>query len=109
MFGLEEAVAPLAFPAADAPHVSIVIPVFGKPLLTFTCLKSVQAHTPAGQYEVIVVDDASPEPVAEQLKDVTGVRFVRNEEQPGLHRHLQSRRATWRAAKFSCFSTTTRS
>jgi O-antigen biosynthesis protein len=78
MFRLEEEITPLAFPASEAPHVSIVIPVFGKPLLTFTCLKSVQAHSPAGQYEVIVVDDASPEPLAEQLKDVAGVRFERN-------------------------------
>jgi len=78
MFELEETLASLAFAASDAPRVSIVIPVFGKPLLTFTCLKSAQAHTPAGQFEVIVVDDASPEAVAEQLKDVTGVRFVRN-------------------------------
>ncbi len=78
IFTLEENIAPLAFGASDAPRVSIVIPVFGNPLLTFTCLKSVQAHTPAGLFEVIVVDDASPEPVTEQLKDVTGVKFVRN-------------------------------
>jgi O-antigen biosynthesis protein len=84
MFGLEDAIAPLAFPAADAPRVSIVVPVFGAPLLTFTCLKSVQAHTPAGQYEMIVVDDASPEPVAPQLKDVAGVRFARNEQNLGF-------------------------
>ena len=58
------AVSPLSFAASEAPRVSIVVPVYGKPLLTFTCLKSVQAHSPAGRYEVIVVDDASPEPSA---------------------------------------------
>jgi GT2 family glycosyltransferase/glycosyltransferase involved in cell wall biosynthesis len=84
IFRLEEAVRPLAFADSAAPQVSIVIPVYGKPLLTFTCLKSVQAHTPAGTYEVIVVDDASPEPVAEQLKDVTGVRFIRNSANLGF-------------------------
>ncbi len=78
IFALEEGIAPLAFAASDAPRISIVIPVYGKPLLTFTCLKSVQAHAPAGQFEVIVVDDASPESVAEQLKPVTGAVFVRN-------------------------------
>ena len=84
MFMLEKEITPIAFPASDAPSVSIVIPVFGKPLLTFTCLKSVLAHTPAGQYEMIVVDDASPEPIAEQLKDVAGVRFERNESNRGF-------------------------
>jgi O-antigen biosynthesis protein len=84
MFLLEEEITPLAVPHSDAPVVSIVIPVYGKPLLTFTCLKSVQAHTPAGQYELIVVDDASPEPVAEQLKDVAGVRFERNDANQGF-------------------------
>ena len=84
MFELEKGAAPLAFAANDAPRVSIVIPAFGNPLLTFTCLKSVQAHSPAGQFEVIVVDDASPEPVAGQLKDVTGVQFARNESNVGF-------------------------
>lgn len=84
IFALEEGIAPLAFAACDAPRISIVIPVYGKPLLTFTCLKSVQAHTPAGHFEVIVVDDASPEPVAEQLKPVTGAIFVRNETNLGF-------------------------
>ena len=84
MFGVEAGAAPLAFAETDAPRVTIVIPVYGHPLLTFTCLKSIQAHSPAGQFEVIVVDDASPEPVAEQLREVTGVRFVRNEVNLGF-------------------------
>jgi O-antigen biosynthesis protein len=84
MFGVEADAGPLAFAETDAPRVTIVIPVYGHPLLTFTCLKSIQAHSPAGQFEVIVVDDASPEPLAEQLKEVTGVRFVRNEVNLGF-------------------------
>jgi O-antigen biosynthesis protein len=84
IFELEESVAPLAFAASDTPRVSIVIPVYGNPLLTFTCLKSVQAHSPAGQIEVLVVDDASPEPVAERLREVSGVHFVRNEVNLGF-------------------------
>jgi hypothetical protein len=100
MFGLEEDIAPLAFAANDSPRVSIVIPAFGNPLLTFTCLKSVQAHSPAGQFEVIVVDDASPEPVAEQLKDV----------RPTLVSSAPAITAQdLRVAKSSSSSTTTRS
>jgi GT2 family glycosyltransferase/glycosyltransferase involved in cell wall biosynthesis len=84
IFDLAESVAPLAFATSDAPRVSIVIPVYGNPLLTFTCLKSVQAHSSANQIEVLVVDDASPEPVAELLHEVTGVQFVRNEVNLGF-------------------------
>ncbi len=66
-------------PAVEgAPRASIVIPVFGHALLTFTCLKSVVANTPAGSYEVIVIDDASPEPAVQALREVSGVRFERN-------------------------------
>ncbi len=65
--------------SSDQPRVSIVVPMYGKPLLTYTCLKSVHANTPAGTYEVIVVDDASPETGgADVLAAVTGVRFERN-------------------------------
>jgi GT2 family glycosyltransferase/glycosyltransferase involved in cell wall biosynthesis len=83
-FRLEDAIAPLGFAAADAPRVSIVVPVYGKPLLTFTCLKSVQAHCAAGRYEVIVVDDASPEPAEHALAGVEGVRFERNARNLGF-------------------------
>ena len=83
-FRLEEAIQPLAFVPADTPKVSIIVPVYGKPLLTYTCLKSVKAHASTGLYEVIVVDDASPEPAAETLAAVTGVRMHRNETNAGF-------------------------
>jgi len=66
-YSLATAIHPLAFPQVGAPRVSIVIPVYGKPQLTFTCLASVLAETPAHDFEVIVVDDASPEPAAQAL------------------------------------------
>jgi len=84
VFTLETELAPLAFPPVDAPRASILIPVYGKPLLTFTCLKSVLAHTSAGEYEVIVLDDASKEPVAGALREVTGIRFERNAQNLGF-------------------------
>ena len=85
-FRQEDTIAPLAFTPGARPRVSIVIPVYGKPLLTFTCLKSVHANTPAGTYEVIVMDDCSPESMAEALSDVSGVRFERNPENLGFLR-----------------------
>jgi GT2 family glycosyltransferase/glycosyltransferase involved in cell wall biosynthesis len=82
-YAIEEAVHPLAFARAAQPRVSIVVPVYGKSLLTFTCLKSIHAHT-RGDFEVIVMDDASPEPVEVELREVTGVRFERNATNQGF-------------------------
>jgi O-antigen biosynthesis protein len=80
----ESAVLPLAFTPSATPRVSIVIPAYGKPLLTYTCLKSVHATAPAGEYEVLVIDDASPTPLAQRLAPVSGLRIVRNETNLGF-------------------------
>ncbi len=78
VFAQETAIEPLAFAVVDVPRVSIIVPMYGNALFTYTCLKSVHANTPVGNYEVIVVDDASSEPAAQTLAAVTGVRFERN-------------------------------
>ncbi len=80
----ETAVLPIAFAPCAKPRVSIVIPAFGEALLTYTCLKSVHATAPAGWYEVLVIDDASPTPLAPELAAVTGLRLVRNETNLGF-------------------------
>jgi GT2 family glycosyltransferase/glycosyltransferase involved in cell wall biosynthesis len=84
VFAQETAIAPLSFATVDKPRVSIIVPMYGKALFTYTCLKSVHANTPAGSYEVLVVDDASPEPAREALAAVTGVRFERNASNLGF-------------------------
>jgi GT2 family glycosyltransferase/glycosyltransferase involved in cell wall biosynthesis len=82
-FKLEDAIAPLTLATSAVPKVSIVIPAFGDPLLTYTCLKSVAAHTSVA-YEAIVIDDASALPLAEALRDVRGVRIERNDANMGF-------------------------
>ncbi len=83
-FEQEREIGRLVFAPVEAPRVSIVIPVFGKALLTYTCLKSVHLHTPPGEFEVVVVDDASPEPMAVALQSVEGIRIERNERNLGF-------------------------
>jgi GT2 family glycosyltransferase/glycosyltransferase involved in cell wall biosynthesis len=80
---------PLAFPpaecnAAGRPRVTIIIPHYGKAALTFNCLKSVLENTRAGSYEILVQDDASPEPLAAALRSVTGARFECNARNLGF-------------------------
>jgi len=83
-FASEAMIQPLGFIETDKPAVTIVIPVHGNPLLTYTCLKSVRDNTPAGTYEIVVIDDASPEPAEAALNQIKGVRFVRNEANLGF-------------------------
>jgi O-antigen biosynthesis protein len=80
----ESEISPLAFAPCATPRATIVVPAYGKPLLTYTCLKSICSTAPPGLYEVVVVDDASQTPLEEQLAAVSGVRFVRNSENLGF-------------------------
>ena len=85
-FSPETETGPLAFANSKDPSVTIIVPMYGKPLLTYTCLRSIHAHSAPGSYEVLVVDDASPEVAEVSLAAVTGARFVRNETNLGFVR-----------------------
>ena len=66
------------------PRVSIVIPVYGQHQYTFNCLNSLAQHTDLQDVEVIVVDDASPDPARPAMPDVQGVQWVRNPQNLGF-------------------------
>jgi GT2 family glycosyltransferase/glycosyltransferase involved in cell wall biosynthesis len=66
------------------PQVSIVIPVYGQHQYTFNCLSSLAQKTDLHDVEVIVVDDASPEPARPAMPDVQGVHWVRNPQNLGF-------------------------
>ena len=50
------------------PDVSILICVHGKLELTRRCLDAIAATAPAGRYEVMVVDNASPDGSGDALE-----------------------------------------
>ncbi|HEV2678984.1 MAG TPA: glycosyltransferase [Rhodanobacter sp.] len=81
---LDEAFAPFALPVADEPRVSIVIPIHGKLAHTLACLRSLARHSAQAPFEVIVVDDASPDDSATVLAQVAGLRLLRNERNLGF-------------------------
>ena len=65
---------PFTLPAADAPRASIVIPVYGAFAHTLACLRAIAAHPPRVPFEVVVVDDASPDDSLDQLRAIDGIR-----------------------------------
>lgn len=87
----EESLAPVdldgvAFPTYNQPHVTILVPTYGKLAITAACLRSIVAHPPRIPYEVLVVEDASADTDILALADVPGLRFEVNPENMGFLR-----------------------
>ena len=81
---LDTPFAAFALPTSDAPVVSVIIPVHGKLAWTLACLRSIARAGAATPFEVIVVDDASPDASAETLRKVAGLRLLGNPENLGF-------------------------
>ena len=81
----------------SVPDVSILICVHGKLALTRRCLDAIAATAPAGRYEVVVVDNASPDGSGDALEALAAVvsRAAEGRPQrrePRLRRRQQPRR-----------------
>jgi hypothetical protein len=74
----------ISVPRHPIPVVSIVIPTYGQVEHTLRCLAAIAADPPAAPIEVIVVDDASPDPGVAQLSEVTGIRLIRQPRNRGF-------------------------
>lgn len=68
------------------PLVSIIIPVYGQCEYTIRCLLSIVANPPSIPYEVIVIDDHSPDDSLEVLQRVRGIQLIHNPENQGFIR-----------------------
>jgi glycosyltransferase involved in cell wall biosynthesis len=78
--------------------LSVVIPVYRQPYALRRTLSSLVAQSlPAEQFEVIVVDDCSPEPVANLVAEFADVLSVRCERHP-INRGRSATRNTGAAA-----------
>ncbi|HUW44981.1 MAG TPA: glycosyltransferase [Dehalococcoidia bacterium] len=74
----------LVLPApSEKPEVSIIIPVCNNWRHTLNCLKSIAENTD-GDYEVVVIDDASSDVTAEVLSKVTNLYAVTNKQNEGF-------------------------
>ena len=74
----------LVFPTiSKKTDVSIVIPVYNNWEYTLNCLKSISENT-SGDYEVVVIDDASNDKTAKILSRVKGLNLLRNKQNAGF-------------------------
>jgi len=68
---------------SQKPAVSMIIPAYNKWQYTVNCLKSICQNTD-GDYEVIVVDDASSDDTAKILSKVKNLVMLRNKKNAGF-------------------------
>jgi len=76
----------LVIPASQNPIVSVIIPVYGQIDYTLRCLASIAENQPQVAFEVIIVDDCSPDNSIELLANVQGIRLICNEQNQGFIR-----------------------
>jgi GT2 family glycosyltransferase len=69
---------------APDPLVSVIVPVYGKLELTVRCLLSLGACDERTSFELLVVDDASPDRTEEVLSRCPGIRYLRNAQNGGF-------------------------
>ena len=76
----------LNIPVSDRPLVSVIIPVYGQIDYTIRCLASIAENPPKAAFEVIIVDDCSPDNSTDVLSRVKGIHLLNNEQNQGFIR-----------------------
>ena len=74
----------IKLPLHEQPIVSILIPVYCKLEFTLACLKSIADHLPKVSFEILVLDDKSPDNSAKELQQVENIRVIANPENLGF-------------------------
>ena len=92
----------LGLPYFKNPEVSVLIPVYGKVEYTLACLKSIVENLPRVSFEVLVLDDCSPDGSVAQLQGIENLRVSVNPTNLGFLRSC-NRGATLAKGKYLFF------
>ena len=76
----------LVIASSVSPLVSVIVPIYGNIDYTLRCLASMASNPPQAAFEVIVVDDCSPDDSFDVLSKARGIRLRRNEQNQGFIR-----------------------
>lgn len=74
----------IKLPLHENPVISILIPVYCKSEYTLACLKSISDHLPKVSFEILVLDDKSPDNSAQELQKIENIRVIVNPENLGF-------------------------
>ncbi|MEA1051638.1 glycosyltransferase [Lamprobacter modestohalophilus] len=76
----------IRLPACDDPLVTVLIPVYQQLDYTLACLYSIAANQPRVAFEVLVLDDCSPDHSAQQLARIANLRVIVHPQNLGFLR-----------------------
>lgn len=76
----------IELPTSENPLVSVIIPIYGKVAYTLNCLNSIAENNPHIPFEVIVIDDCSPDDSFNVLENVKGISLAQNKQNQGFIR-----------------------
>lgn len=76
----------ISFTHHEQPLVSIIIPVYGQIDYTLHCLSSITSNLPTVTFEIIVINDCSPDQSFEALSSIAGIRLLHNKTNQGFIR-----------------------
>ena len=74
----------LRFKTIENPQVSIIVPIYGKATTTLECLKSLAKHSSKYTFEVILIDDKSPDKSKKLFEKIPGLIFHSNPVNKGF-------------------------
>jgi GT2 family glycosyltransferase/SAM-dependent methyltransferase/glycosyltransferase involved in cell wall biosynthesis len=92
----------ICFIPCETPQVSVIIPVHGKLDYTLRCLASIAFNIPRTKFEIIVIDDCSPDNTWAELGKVKGIRLLRNIKNEGFIKTC-NKGASEARGKYICF------
>lgn len=76
----------IVLPKFNDPVVSVLIPVYGKVEYTLACLKSISENLPSVSFEILVLDDRSPDNSVVLLQKINNIRVIVNPQNLGFLR-----------------------
>ena len=75
---------PIAKHLGCKPDVSVVVPVYGQLPYTLNCLDALFSHKSKYAFEIIVVDDCSPDKTESYLTEMAGICYIRQVQNGGF-------------------------
>lgn len=81
---LDTPFSPFDIETSETPQISVIVPVHGKCAWTVACLRSIRRHGAHTPFEIIVVDDTSPDDTVATLSQIRGIRLLRNQTNLGF-------------------------